>query len=221
MSSIFVHALFLMLTIAVAVVLPPYFGHSVTTPYHVYTSYTSAAVHNPHPLFSGHEDGIRDAPTVHTDTLYEPMTPGYLGHDERRTLYDARGVHSTGAHEVFGRERFPAGVMKPMRPFSTAMQTGAVRAHDRILSTARTSYADYLIKPLHCTKVSTHCCGTKTYIVATCGGTKNLLINFISASDYNYTLTNTRFTDLSGRYFLGSVKICNLGKEGDAFVSVW
>lgn len=210
MSSILVHALFPMLTIAAAVVLPPYFEHSITAHHHLYTS---TAVQYPYRFSSGHDEAFNSAPSVHADSIFQPITPDYFAHDTRTTFYDAHGK--------FGDEHFSNGGMQLVVPLRAGAQTGVGDGYQQMSSTARTTYADYLIKPLHCAKVSTHCCGSKTYIVATCGGSKDLLITFISANDYNYTLRNTHFTDLSGRYFLGSVKICNLGPEGDAFVSVW
>lgn len=218
---------------ATAVVVPSYYdthishGNIVTAP-HQYGQPPQSNHYQTH-SFAGSSQwlgNLQSAP--YAATGYHPLTFGVPRHDGGPRLYDTSGFHSASLRNNFGHgppstfvdHTEPGSVFLNAVPHFTV--TSAGQNPTPVLSTkARMSYSDYLVKPLHCSKVSTHCCGTKTYIEATCGGADHVLITFMSAKDYNYTLNNAEFTDLSGRYFLGSVKVCNLGPRGDVFVSVW
>lgn len=79
----------------------------------------------------------------------------------------------------------------------------------------------YFLRPSQCQKIGTWCCGKTTHIVATCGGDHTCNISFKNVHTFNYKLNNAEFTDLSGRYWLIPVTICNLSEVGDVFISAW
>lgn len=213
-SMIFICVLSLLVAIVTTSVVPAYGPFDIRS----HSAYAPAS------LAQSHSWVYDDSMTRHhLSGNYHSIVAGSADHTAR--FYEPRLYHGYAAHDTFDAPGRTAGNLRSGR------YDVSVNDHERVVSDVeqgslgagmmRTTYTDYLVKPLQCQSISTHCCGSKTHIAATCGGSDKVLVTFISANDYNYTLKNTHFTDLSGRYFLGSVKLCNLDTDGDVFVSVW
>lgn len=79
----------------------------------------------------------------------------------------------------------------------------------------------YLLKVSECQTIQTWCCGQLTTILCTCGSAKTCSMSFKNIRSYQYTVYNGNFTDVSGRYWLVPVTLCNTGDVGSIFVTTY
>lgn len=166
-----------------------------------------------------------DAPTLQT---LKPITlhdyhGRYHYHDLLRQREDTLSttLYSAPSYSTVGR---PLHSMWNVSRYATSGQAAgfSYRAgRNTSYYYARSSYDSYYLAAGQCQKIGTYCCGAKTHILATCGGADFCHITFSNVHSYNYTLQNGRFTDLSGRYWLIPVNICNLDDRTHVFLTAW